>query len=84
MKGEITDVYMHLGKEKLDLGDYQGAIADFTEAIHLNPDDAHVYYYRGNAKFELGDEQGANDDYEQMARLLQQQGVLEVYEELNP
>jgi len=112
MKGAMTDVYMYLGKEKLASGDCQGAIADFTDAIRLDPDFAPAYsnrglakselgdnegaitdynqaihltyYYRGNAKSELGDEQGVIADYDQMSRLLQQQGVLEMYEELDP
>jgi len=84
MKGAMTDVYMYLGKEKLASGDCQGAIADYTEAIRLQPDLAEVYSNRGVAKSELGDDEGAIADYDQMSRLLQQQGVLEMYEELDP
>ena len=39
---------------KLNNGDYYGAIADYTKAIELNPDDAAAYYNRGIAKRSLG------------------------------
>ena len=34
------------GLEKLKQGDYANAIADFTEAIRLNPDNAEIYFNR--------------------------------------
>ena len=43
------------GAEKYEQGDYQGAIADFTRAIEINPRYADAYLKRGNAKDELGD-----------------------------
>jgi tetratricopeptide (TPR) repeat protein len=49
--------------------DNQGAIADYNEAIRLNPNDAVAYYNRGNAKSDLGDNQGAIADYNEAIRL---------------
>ncbi|MDB9394841.1 tetratricopeptide repeat protein, partial [Microcystis aeruginosa] len=48
-----------------DLGDYQGAIADYNQAINIKPDYALAYNNRGNAKYDLGDYQGAIADYNQ-------------------
>jgi tetratricopeptide (TPR) repeat protein len=31
------------GNTKSDLGDYKGAITDYTQAIRLNPDSANAY-----------------------------------------
>jgi len=59
---------------KYYLEDYQGAIADFNEAIRLKPDDAWAYVWRGDAKYKLGDYQGAIEDYREAAWLYYQQG----------
>lgn len=39
------------GNQKANRGDYDGAIADYTRAINLNPKYSTPYYLRGNAKF---------------------------------
>lgn len=39
--------------EKSSLGDYAGAIADYTKAIELDPKDAVAYFFRGIAKHKL-------------------------------
>ena len=44
-------------------GDHDKAIADFTEAIRLNPKDAEAYYNRGCAYGEKGDHDKAITDY---------------------
>ena len=49
---------------KYERGNQQGAIADYTKAIEINPQYAPAYYNRGFAKDEgLGDHQGAIADY---------------------
>ena len=45
------------------MGDWQGAIADYTKAIEINPYDADAYNNRGNARKNLGDKEGAIADY---------------------
>ena len=57
------------GVEKWNKGDYQGAIADYDQAIKLKPDYAEPYNNRGLARSALGDNQGAIADYEESLRL---------------
>ena len=45
------------------------ALADFTKAIELDPDDAYAYYTRGNAKKKLKDYYGAINDYSKAIEL---------------
>ena len=61
--------YFMWGNTKYDLGDYKGAITDYTQAIRLNPDDADAYNNRGNAKGNLGQHFAAIADYDIAIRL---------------
>ena len=51
------------GVAKAKRGDWQGAIADWTKVIEINPRFADAYSNRGVAKEELEDYQGAIADY---------------------
>ena len=51
------------GIEKYVQGNYQGAIADFNQAIEINPQYANACYNRGLAKYDLKHYQGAISDY---------------------
>lgn len=51
------------GNEKWDKGDKQGAIADYSKAIEVNPKVANAYYNRGNAYRDLGNNQTAIADF---------------------
>ena len=64
-----AETYFIRGCEKAELRDYNGAIADYTRAIRLKPDDANAYYNRGNAKRELGQHFAAIADYDTAIRL---------------
>ena len=51
------------------LGDNEGAVEDFTQAIELDPSSAKAYEDRGFAKLILGDNEGAIKDAAQAIKL---------------
>lgn len=53
------------GLDKVEEKDYEGAIEEFNQALHLNPNAANTYTSRGFARYKLGDMQGALTDYNQ-------------------
>jgi tetratricopeptide (TPR) repeat protein len=55
--------YHNRGFDKYNLGDSQGAIEDYNQAIKIKPNYSHSYYLRGNAKSKLGDLKEAMEDY---------------------
>ena len=59
----LADNLFNSGVDKYKQGDYQGAIADYTKAIEINPHYLIAYHNRGNAKYDLSDYQGAISDY---------------------
>ena len=64
-----ADTYFLRGNVKIRLEDYQGAIADYTRALHLKPDYANAYYLRGLAKVKLGQYFAAIADCDSAIRL---------------
>ena len=76
---DFADAYSNHGLEKSELGDKQGAIADYNEVIRLNPDYALAYYNRGLIKKERGEKQEALADFRKALELYQQQGNTEWY-----
>lgn len=54
--------YLMSGNNKMMLGDYLGAIFDFTKAILANPSMPHPYTSRASAKMEMHDYEGAIED----------------------
>ncbi|MEH2196879.1 tetratricopeptide repeat protein [Nostoc sp.] len=61
--------YKKRGNARSDLGDFEGAIEDYTQSIQINPNYADAYYNRGNARSDLGDFQGAIEDYTQAIQI---------------
>ncbi len=61
--------YKKRGNARSDLGDFEGAIEDYTQAIQINSNYADAYYNRGNARSDLGDFQGAIKDYTQAIQI---------------
>ena len=49
---------------KLNLGDSAGAIADYSEAIKIDPRYAVAYFNRANAEADKGDKTAAANDYQ--------------------
>jgi tetratricopeptide (TPR) repeat protein len=63
------DAYVNRGVEYGKKGDYDRAIADYTEAIRLDPKDPHAYNDRGNAYRYKGDNDRAIADCTEAIRL---------------
>ncbi|UUO17760.1 tetratricopeptide repeat protein [Dolichospermum heterosporum] len=70
----MTIIYCKIANTRYTLGDYKGAISDYTQAlltqpILINPADTELYYKRGLAHSYLGDKQAAISDYTQAIKL---------------
>jgi tetratricopeptide (TPR) repeat protein len=61
--GQTAEEYFVRGLSKASLEDYRGAIADFTKAIEIGPQDADAYLNRGFRKGRLKDYRGAIADF---------------------
>ncbi|MFZ4728522.1 MAG: tetratricopeptide repeat protein [Pseudanabaena sp.] len=66
---KMAEELLDKGAFKRNQGDKKGAIADYNEAIRLNPNDANAYNKRGIVKSDLGDKQGAINDFNEAIRL---------------
>jgi len=58
-----ADVYADRGLVYLDLGNIKEAIADFTSAIALRPEDEDNYYYRGVANYQQKKIENSIEDF---------------------
>jgi len=67
--GPKADDFFIQGMDKYEKGDYQGAIAAYTQALVLKPNSAEGYLTRGVARYKLGDTQGAIADYNQTLKI---------------
>ena len=65
LQPDHAHAYISRGHAKVELGQYQDAIADYNQALQLQPDHARAYLYRGHAKVKLGQYQDAVDEYSQ-------------------
>ena len=54
----LADAYVGRGYAKESLGDYRGALQDYSKAIELDPNNTDAYYNRGNVKDSLQDYRG--------------------------
>ncbi|MEY3401050.1 MAG: hypothetical protein RLZZ86_665, partial [Cyanobacteriota bacterium] len=63
-----------------ELGDKQGAIDDYNQAIKFNPNYAQAYARRGIVYYQLGDKQKAREDLQRAAQLFMAQGNTAAYE----
>ena len=61
--------FISLGGAKANRKDYQGAIADYTQAVQISPNNPDAYYQRGVANNQLNNYQAALEDFNQVLRL---------------
>ncbi|OGU27539.1 MAG: hypothetical protein A2057_00660 [Ignavibacteria bacterium GWA2_35_9] len=61
--------YIVKGNNKMLLGDFKGAILEFTKAIIIDPQFPHSYTNRGAAKLEIHDYEGVIEDCLQAVKL---------------
>ncbi|MDE0685316.1 MAG: tetratricopeptide repeat-containing serine protease family protein [Candidatus Poribacteria bacterium] len=67
---KLRSAFFHTrGAAKAGLGDYNGAIEDFSESIQLNPKKALYYHDRGEAKEALGQHEEAIVDFQKAKEL---------------
>ena len=64
-----ADKHLKAGVEFQNRWQPKEAIAEFDEAIRLNPDYAYAYYNRGLAYFDLGQLERAIQDYDEVIHL---------------
>ncbi len=65
----LAIVYFDRGTAYLSKGDYDRAIADYTQAIAINPQDAEYYIARGYAYDRKGDHDHATADFSKAAAI---------------
>jgi len=61
--------YYNRGNARLDQGDLDAAIQDYTKAIALDPQDANANYNRGDVREAQGDVAGAVADFRRYLEL---------------
>src|SRR5437660_796308 len=61
--------YFNRGIHRQDLGDLDGAIADYTKAIEIDPRDAQAYENLGLALLTKGKDQEAEQDFKKAIEL---------------
>ncbi len=62
------------------MGDFAGAIEDYTQVIKINPKDSDAFFNRANIKKEIGDMRGAREDWKKGAELGDEDAVKLVQE----
>ena len=64
-----AETYFKWGNVKFDLRNYQGAIADYTKSLQLDPNSDGAHYNRGSAKTKLGQYASAISDFDMTIQL---------------
>lgn len=68
LDSDKLDAYFYRGIAKNDIGDFSGAIVDYSKIIISQPD-ADTYFNRGNARYSLEDFEGAKNDYKEAIKI---------------
>ncbi|MEG4508302.1 pentapeptide repeat-containing protein [Microcoleus sp. F6_B4] len=72
--------YVMRGATRYDIGDREGAIADYGQAIAINQDFARAYYFRASVYLEMRNKQLAIKDFKAAAERYLAQGNVEGYQ----
>jgi tetratricopeptide (TPR) repeat protein len=67
-KSLLADAFVHRGADRQNLGRDEQAIADYTEALRINPENVYAYLNRGRIYFHRGDDEGAIADFTSVLR----------------
>lgn len=70
--GQTPRDFARMAKAKMSMGDYKGAIEDFSSIIRLQPDYEmlyQAYYGRGYAKFQQGKYKAAKNDFDEAIKI---------------
>jgi tetratricopeptide (TPR) repeat protein len=59
----LSERYIDKGEELEKIGDLNGAILDYSEAIRVDPDNPDAHVHRGKARLEMKDSDGALRDF---------------------
>ncbi|MCC5660667.1 tetratricopeptide repeat protein [Nostoc sp. XA010] len=73
--------YNNRGNAYLELGNKKAANQDYSRAIAINPNNALAYYNRGVIRTKQKNKQGAIADFRKSAKLFQQQGEKDSYQD---
>ncbi|WP_375461371.1 tetratricopeptide repeat protein [uncultured Enterovirga sp.] len=66
---DLAKLHTNRGVERKRAGDLDGALADYTDAIRLNPTDPFAFNNRANTRRDKGDLTGAIADYAEALRV---------------
>lgn len=75
-----AEAYYNRGLAYECIGNKEGAIGDYNEAIRINPSYASAYYTRGIAYADLGDKKRAVKDLREAAKLFFEEGDITNYQ----
>ena len=76
---QTAEDFISLGGAKADKKDYKGAIANYNQALQINPNNPDAYFRRGAAYNELKDYPTAFKDFEQVIRLTPKNAIAYAY-----
>ncbi len=71
IQGQTAQEFVRMGSAKIELGDYESAINDLSNAIRLQPEYDLLYkafFARGFAKFQLEEYEEAKNDFDRAIR----------------